>query len=196
MAAGWSHLDFVSGWRLPRRFPLSLMKSITSLGILGLILGFGWFSSYAQKVVVAFNEEMVALLEESRTPFEQFWQVLGVYYEGEPVDLQALRTAHQLLTETCDRIQRDLMALDVPAYDGCAEFHQAVVEYFALNEEMVTAFGEVVEYIEDHNPVKTTEDQEFTDELINPLIIRQTAAWQEVKAQQQDLAAEYGFLLD
>ena len=139
------------------------MKSITSLGVLGLILGFGWFSSYSQKVVVAFNEEMVALLEESRTPFEQFWQVLGVYYEGEPVDLEALRTSHQLLTETCNRIQQDLMALDVPTYDGCAEFHQAVVDYFALNEEMVTAFGQVVEYVAEHNPVKTREDQEFTD---------------------------------
>lgn len=172
------------------------MKKIIPFGVLGLVLSAGWFFSHQQKVVLAFNEKIVALMAEYKAPMDQFWKVFGIYYEGEPVDIEAVQSAQKLLAETCDRIAKSLKEIEVPSAEGCELFYEAVEEYAAINQEIAAAYGKVVAYVEEHNPVKTEADQAFLNELIDPLVKRQNEAWAKVKVLQVKLSEEHDFELE
>ncbi|MFT5426711.1 MAG: hypothetical protein ACI9ZT_001657 [Gammaproteobacteria bacterium] len=154
-----------------------------------------WNEGKTQDEVIAYNDGVIALLEEDNRDYADVVNHLNQYYAGETVDIEKMREA----LNTFDSTHRDVIIktgqVTVPDYDTCNAFHVAFVNFLDNSTNIIAAYDVITNHIESHNPGSEV-DLEEIDATLNSLLAKDEALFTEIIDAQILMAKKFKFDLE
>ncbi len=172
------------------------MKTIAVASALLASLAVGLCFAQRSDRIIEFNDAIVGRLVSSEKPFEAYWKAVEPWYSGEKANPKEVSAALVVLEETHRRIYDELLEFEVPSGKLCKEFYDVVLDYFEIDREVIAALNLATEYILEHNPATGKEDIDHIDGLIDPILERQEALFEQVLVLQRKMAKKYDFALE
>lgn len=130
---------------------LSWLSLLLLLIVLGIGAGLGW-QEYQQQRVAHYNDEIVALLENAVTGFEQVLLGLIPYGKGQAVNTQAVQQHFAQTLQALQQAHQQIQHMDVPQAASCTDFQRASLDFLAYQMREGKRIAKILDYIAAHNP--------------------------------------------
>jgi hypothetical protein len=148
-----------------------------------------------KKEVGSFNNRLVDDLAKMNAGFDDFDARIEPYRDGARADVAALRTAQQSLLTNTQGFLTKVKEMSVPDADSCRALHTAIVEYMDNSVKLADAYGEMVTYIETHNP-GNDQDMAHIGSMFDNYYMIDADLLDAVVAKQEVMAKEFNIKLE
>lgn len=164
---------------------------------LTLMIGFSVSSCAAEKnvAVIRFNDTLVSYLKTSQEPFDEYWATVAPWYNAKKIDMEPVHLVFARIEQTHRELYAKLLEIEVPEGKLCEDFYDAVMQYFEVDREVIAALKSGTTYISEHNPAVGQEDLDRVNQMVDPILERRTAIFEQVESTQNRLAEEYDLAL-
>jgi len=170
------------------------MRTVFSIIFFAAIIGAGWYVNDRQNKVIEFNDRIVELLTQTNNYFDGYITHLDKYYAGNEIDAVQMRTELDKLGKNAGSAMVAAGQITVPDHQECRKFHNVYIKYLEYNNEIITAYGTVMDYIATHNP-GTENNFLAIEKILGPFITGDDTLFQEIVITQVELAEKFDFEL-